>query len=73
MTRKDFEAIAKAVGCVRSLRTAQYNPDVLAGVDLMVVAIMDVCENRNDNFDEVRFLRACGMSQEVKFIRACGV
>ena len=61
MTRKDFEAIAEAIRVARLLRVVQDRPDALVGVDLMIVAIMDACKERNDNFNEVQFLRACGL------------
>ena len=55
MTRKDFVAIAAVM---QRLRVKTNDPD---SIDKASMVLADVCAGHNDNFDEERFLKACGV------------
>jgi hypothetical protein len=59
MTRKDFEAIAKAVRNATDEAVACEMGDELTGINMVVRHLAIMCAESNERFDKDRFLRAC--------------
>jgi hypothetical protein len=61
MTRKDFEAIAKAVMNARKFPLVKDDPNNQAVVDVVAATLAAVCAESNERFVEDLFLQACGV------------
>lgn len=59
MTKKDFEAIARAVSDTWDDPIVCETPGASIGVNVLANRIADVCVESNERFDKDRFLRAC--------------
>lgn len=63
MTRKDFELIAGALRLANgSITVAPY--DAPTALELVSVILADALATTNGAFDRVRFLAACGVSND---------
>lgn len=60
MTRKHFNAIAKAINELMD-ELDEHSADTRAGVAYTVNALIDVLQKENSNFDADRFRTACGL------------
>lgn len=58
MTKKDFEAIARAI---YGGRCTADSVGQLSMADYIARSVADVCAESNEQFDRDRFLRACGL------------
>lgn len=65
MTRKDYNAIAKAIADVMNHKEfsadTQHNMLIKQGIQTAMVAVATVLHQDNPNFDAKRFYKACGM------------
>lgn len=69
MTKKDFEAIARAIAEARTLgvhmNTSEARANARASaLNDATVLIADYCAADNPRFDRARFMRACGVEGE---------
>jgi len=62
MSRKDYVLIAAAIREVRDDRKCE--PDDLFGIDIATTIARDLGDE-NPRFDGLRFLRACGFSDDL--------
>ena len=60
-TKKHFNAIAKVVANVRLTLPSQAGEAMREAVDILAGELANEFSASNDNFDEDRFLRACGV------------
>jgi hypothetical protein len=58
MTRKDYEAIAKAISAVRQYSYLSGMPQFQSGIDQVTGAISEVLKQDNPRFDRNRFIAA---------------
>jgi len=60
MTKKDYEAIAKAVAEV--IATCEIDSAESTAVEYLATKLADVCQADNARFDRERFLTACDVA-----------
>lgn len=61
MTKKDYEALAKALSALAQGSDNIYRS---AGIEASVKVVAEVLQNDNSRFDRNRFLAACGFGHD---------
>jgi hypothetical protein len=67
MSKKDYEAIARAIvaACddIRNKEPDASQADMIDGATLAAEHIADYCRRTSESFDRARFLKACGVNE----------
>jgi hypothetical protein len=64
MSKKDYELIAQAIRCELETARGNFEDSAAAGIEDTAARIASELGNDNPRFDGLRFLRACGLSDE---------